>query len=153
MPNCVESTLRISGRDHQKCLYFIESPEKFSFLDFNKIIPMPSDISTEESSAYPEWYRWRLQHWGCKGNAIDSDLIKSGKTFSIIGFWTPNAPAIPVIKKLSQLFPKLVFTYKVSDPLIDMKDHLTFLSGRIYRNEKDVTRSVMKNEKNLKWKR
>lgn len=56
---------------------------------------------TEKYGA-PDWYRWRLDNWGCKWSA-GSCHIHGGKRSWKCEFDTPWAPPIELIQKLSSL--------------------------------------------------
>ena len=100
MPNFVRNILYFDGENVQAVFDFVSS--KDSVFDFNKIIPEPENIA--------DWYGWRVENWGTKWNAVDAEIIDDGVMFDTA--W--SAP-LPVIKKLSELFPKIKLNVTCSD--------------------------------------
>ena len=100
-----------------------ECPKKYLILP-DEITPsdikMPfgeSGLHVERCSlcvmeAYPflDWYNWRIDNWGTKWNACDSDVF-----INTIYFDTAWSFAAPVIGKLSELFPDIDFFFKYAD--------------------------------------
>ena len=100
MPNYVRNILRINGENVQALHDFVSSP--YSVFDFNKIIPEPEN--------YADWYRWRVENWGTKWNVVDAEIIDDGFIYE-----TAWAASLPVIKKFSELFPKIKFNMTCSN--------------------------------------
>ncbi len=90
-------------------------------LDFNLIIPEPVNeeecpekylltadgkdykgqdpkITKFEDRPWFNWYDWRRDNWGCKWNADTEEIAKN-----FISFFTPDAPALPVLLRLSMM--------------------------------------------------
>ena len=65
-----------------------------TFLDFEKIIPVPPE-------AKDNWCEWTNEHWGCRGNSYDGYVSDEG-----IGFETPWSPPIGVIVALAKRIGK-----------------------------------------------
>lgn len=65
-----------------------------------------------------DWYDWRINNWGTKWNAYDTDLDCCGDGSVELYFYTANHGAIPVIEKLVEMFPNLEFFYKYADEVI-----------------------------------
>ena len=100
MANYVRNILRIDGENIEAVFDFVRSND--SVFDFNKIIPEPENCA--------DWYRWRVENWGTKWNAIDAENIDDGFNFD-----TAWAAPLSVIKNLSALFPKIKFNLTWSD--------------------------------------
>jgi hypothetical protein len=69
------------------------SPLPDTFLDFEKIAPMPSDVE--------DWYDWRNEHWGTRSNSYEGQVTEEG-----IGFNTAWSPPIPAIVELAKQIGK-----------------------------------------------
>lgn len=69
------------------------SPLPDTFLDFEKIAPMPSDVE--------DWYDWRNEHWGTRSNSYEGEVTEEG-----IGFNTAWSPPIPAIVELAKQIGK-----------------------------------------------
>lgn len=120
MPNHVTNILTINAvaLKVKIVLELIKDEEKgIGTIDFNKIIPMPGHIftgnlGTEERRKYGEnnWYDWSVSNWGTKWNAYNQSI--DGNTLTFDTAW---AAPIPVMKKLSKLFPDITFSYKWAD--------------------------------------
>ena len=100
MPNYVRNILRIDGENIKVVFDFVCSP--YYAFDFNKIIPEPENCA--------DWYHWRVTNWETKWNAVDAEIIDDGFIFD-----TAWAAPLPVIKKLSELFPNFRFNLTWSD--------------------------------------
>jgi len=59
---------------------------------------------------YMDWYDFCCTEWGCKWNASDVEIEGNG-----ICFTTPWSAPIPVIEKLSEMFPTLTIRHIWSD--------------------------------------
>ena len=95
MPNYVRNILRINGENIQAVCDFVRSDN--SVFDFEKIKPIPQTCANS--------YHWCMENWGTKWNAVDAFLSNIEYNFDTA--W--SAP-IPVIQKLSRLFPNNTFT-------------------------------------------
>ena len=72
------------------------------YIDFNKIIPIPSGIVRQD-----DINKWRWDNWGIGKNACKQweDLPNT------IVFKTEYLPVLELMKKLSSLFPDIEFMY------------------------------------------
>lgn len=74
---------------------FSNLPE--TFLDFEKILPMPKELKgTEAPKDKPNWYDWCVANWGTKWNSYEGNVTDEG-----IGFTTAWSPPTPVIAALA----------------------------------------------------
>jgi len=81
-------------------LEYSELPD--TFLDFQKIIPMPKELEkTESPKDKPNWYDWRNENWGTRSNSYEGQVTEEG-----IGFNTAWSPPTPVIAELSKMIDK-----------------------------------------------
>lgn len=139
MPNYVRTEIDFIGdpKDVMKVRNFVTN-EKGDF-DFSKIIPypkywecpkkyliLPTDITEDEWGLHSEkhhisvnkdipylnWYTWQSDNWGTKWNACDPLFFNDG---SGVVFETAWSFCYPVIKKLSELFPKVEFAFRYAD--------------------------------------
>ena len=136
MPEYLPDTL--CDGEHQNALYFylmttgnedmvdklLSYPQRFS-MDVYK------DKTEKELSDYKvlgekifnialqcgsiDWYDWRIRNWGTKWNAYETDIDSCCDGSVELYFYTANHGAIPVIKKLVEMFPNLEFIYKYAD--------------------------------------
>lgn len=58
------------------------------------------------------WYKWRIEKWGTKWNAMESELLPEGCGWRFLTAW--GAP-FSVIETLSKIFPDALFTLKYAD--------------------------------------
>jgi hypothetical protein len=110
MPNWVQNVIKIKSED-KTLLKEIKDflSEGDSVFNFSKIIPMPEDET--------DWYNWNISNWGTKWNASDTELA-SDSTDSVLTYYynTAWAPALPVLVKLTTLFPTIsLFTRFVEE--------------------------------------
>lgn len=102
MANYVRNILRIDGENVQAVRDFVSGPYFVFDFNFNKILREPKTCA--------DWYGWRVENWRTKWNAVDAQSTEDGYIFDTA--W--SAP-LPVIKKLSELFPKITFDLTWSD--------------------------------------
>lgn len=65
------------------------SPLPDTFLDFEKIVPMPPDVE--------DWYGWRDEHWGTRSNSYEGQVQDEGISFNTA--WSPPIGAIVALAK------------------------------------------------------
>jgi hypothetical protein len=64
-----------------------------------------------------DWYDWRITNWGTKWNAYDTEMDSCDGSAELY-FNTANHGAVPLIKKLVEMFPDLEFSYSYADEVI-----------------------------------
>lgn len=136
MPECLPDTL--CDREHQNALYFylmttgnenmvdelLSYPQRFSMdvykdktekelFDYKVLGEKIFNIALQCGSI--DWYDWRIRNWGTKWNAYETDIDSCCDGSVELYFYTANHGAIPVIKKLVEMFHNLEFIYKYAD--------------------------------------
>lgn len=134
MPNWTENDLTITGNEEDlKKLKEFVTTKKETLLDFEKIIPFPQKVYDDEKEirkmeelkgnekknaeiiqALKEKtefnsHDWCISNWGTKWNSCRAEIIKEDKNHLVYTFETAWSPPLPVIVKLSSLFPTLKF--------------------------------------------
>jgi hypothetical protein len=66
-----------------------------NIFDFERIVPI-GDV--------PDWHEQRLEKWGAKWTGYDLSIGEDS-----IDFFTAWTPPIPIIRKLAELHPELIF--------------------------------------------
>lgn len=125
MPNWCKNNLKIdaNGEKVLELLEYLKDDE--GCLTFNKAVPMPKELEDSHSptpekkrlmDAYgaTNWYVWRLEHWGCKWDASESEFYKRGDTW-MVSFQTPWGPPIAFMKNLSKQFSNMTFKLQFAD--------------------------------------
>lgn len=136
MPNHVRNELYFNCEDRSiidNLMNQIKGDE--TEIDFEKIIPMPSDIyrgnlGLEEEKLYKgrNWYDWSIKNWGTKWNAYETE-----KEYNSVSFLTAWSAPIRVIEKLSSMFPSVTITHYFAD------EDIGYNCGRIvYKDGKIV---------------
>ena len=74
-------------------------------IDFEKIVPGRPNTEGED------WYDWSIANWGTKWNAYDIEKIDDNTLLFNTAWSMPQ----PVIIKLSEMFPDVVFKIKWAD--------------------------------------
>jgi hypothetical protein len=107
MSNIICNYLFVAKGDPKPVWEAVKSTE--SVFDFNRIIPEPTNwVEKDGTPREPRpqnWYKWRLKNWGDKWNAVRA----TQRTERMVRFETAWEPPVPVIKKLSELFPEHEF--------------------------------------------
>jgi hypothetical protein len=109
--------------------------------ELDKLTGVTHGITEKMSNEYRQkfgadnWYDWSIVNWGTKWNSYDNEYHESLPTNNDIfetriSFQTAWSPPIPVILKLSQMFPENVFILKWYDEDIGHNTgRITFLNG------------------------
>lgn len=63
----------------------------------------------------PTWYEWAPQNWGTKWNAYDFENVSNKDSVDSMTFHTAWSAAIPVLKKLSAMYPDASFQFEWAD--------------------------------------
>jgi len=128
MPNWCEQDLYVSTDEEENWRDGLPSVKKFKefaqgeswqdgidvVLDHNKFIPYPEEFRTKDD---PDegfnrgGYEWCIRSWGakwgiCRPSLEDEDLEYGYLAYSFESAWSP---AKPLILKMSEMFPKLIF--------------------------------------------
>lgn len=114
MPNDCYNYLEVSGGDVSLIADYISTQKvewsslPDTFLDFEKILPMPKELDgTNSSTDEPNWYDWRVKNWGTRSNSYEGNVQEIG-----IGFSTAWGPPIPAVVELAkQIGQTLRLTY------------------------------------------
>jgi len=85
-------------------------------IDFNKIIPQPSDLyqggvndEISKQTKGHNWYDWNIANWGTKWNAYYSE--RNGNIITFDTAW--NSP-LPIMKKLHEICKEMDVTCEVT---------------------------------------
>ena len=81
-----------------------------SLFDFQNIAPIPTFLNALGQN------RASVNLWGTKWNACEVKIEQNSPENLIIQFTTANTPPIPIIRRLSVLFPALSFTLDYHEP-------------------------------------
>lgn len=143
MPNWVQTEIELSGSeaDVKSVIDLIRNEQ--GDVDFSRIVPYPKywecpekyfvkptdievtqfgesekprlyarkfSIQVMEDYPYLDWYNWQVDNWGTKWNANESLFFGN-----LVWFQTAWSFAEPILKKLSELFPKVEFFFKYAD--------------------------------------
>jgi hypothetical protein len=144
MPNHCYNILKLKDnpkKTKQTLKPFITKNEGEEFFDFDKVIPMPTELQIESMNADPstkegrelkkkqdknlekygskDWYDWCVSNWGTKWNSYDSSVQED-----CVSFNTAWAPPIPVIIELAEKTGK-TWTLLYSEPGMDFCGELT----------------------------
>lgn len=102
MPNHVKNIMTVGGDPKQvlTLLNTIKSDE--GDFDFNTVIPQPEKND--------DWYSWRIDKWNTKWGAYEVEVSND-----TVYFQTAWSTALPIFKKLSELFPELELVLEYAD--------------------------------------
>lgn len=88
----------------------------------------------EEKYGAKDWYDWSRDNWGTKWNAARPTLCESSRRL-VYQFDTAWAPPLPVIKKLSELFPNVTIKIKFYEMGVGFQGTYIFKAGKILSSE------------------
>lgn len=116
MPNWVHNEVYLKGPQKD---YIFKNILNEGKVDFNDIIPMPSEIFTgplglDEEKEYGEknWYDWSRQYWGTKWNAQSTGSLNSECGVRFDTAWSMPKP---IYQELSRRFPDMSFCVLFAD--------------------------------------
>ena len=116
------------------------SEKENSVFSFNKISPMPEDLSPwEKGGVDPGWYVWQCEHWGIKWGVKRAFLDDKWRYLSYL-FENPWGPPGPIFATLIDRYPNLTFdieTYDYCSLILSLKASngcITHLSPVVFKN-------------------
>jgi len=120
-----------SSRTEYALKWMIERAFPMTLCDFDRSMAcrheqLPEDVRKDAEDearqmlrniidcGYASFLQWSIDNWGTKWNSIgnEQEMRREGNT---IYFETANGYCKPVIEKLSQMFPDVVFEYAAAD--------------------------------------
>lgn len=133
-------------------------------LTFTAHVPEPPEVSETAADAdLPGWYRWRLEHWGCKGdadfgesvgttmNADSADVERSLETLGLTAdagaavyrFLTPNSPPLEWLLAASRDHPALRFVLRWADAGSELAAEETVVAGELVTHDELAVEDVL----------
>jgi hypothetical protein len=141
MPNWCENRISIYGPTpkieeiFEKIKTPVEDGQEFNILE--NLYPTPQElnighapmnnltdqqIANKEKYGYPDWYQWRIDHWGTKWPDTDTGLneavMNNSDGYGILNFYFDSAwaPPIEAFHKISSDYPELIFCLYYQEP-------------------------------------
>jgi hypothetical protein len=146
MPNWCSNHLTVTG--DKAALDAFDAQYCTPHFSFARVTPMPEELLAHPSPVNDEalaaqmlakygasdWYEWAQKNWGTKwdaGNPAKGDFNVKTRTPEAldIAFDTAWSPPIPVIQKLSRLFPSPCFALHYFEPGIGFAGTFTAENG------------------------
>lgn len=113
MPNHITNVLTtdVNNDEVWDFLKSITTKDGYEYnIDFNKIVPQPTFEDDDDDDTAPNWYLWRITHWGTKWSGYWCEFDGYSLRFSTA--W--NSPN-PIIHALSKKFPNVEFMVRYYD--------------------------------------
>lgn len=155
MPNYCQCFLKVSDYegDFDRWPEFSESikGDGGELLSFDKIIPYPAEwkeldrkweeqfqVWQKTGRDFPQFkngynnggYEWCHENWGTKWDAGDFEDVNNGYDPVIYKFTTAWAPPLPVILKLSEMWPSLTFVIEYYESGMEFGGCVSFQGGK-----------------------
>ena len=132
MTNWCDNTMIIRGKEKEvkKLLDMIRGDEEY--IDFEKIIPIPPEITKDATEI--DFKSWCMENWEATGNATNSSLVvKHTRPFeeAEILFDTPIGCPMPILKKISQMFPEMYIRIITTEPNMGWGVVLEYKYGKL----------------------
>lgn len=130
MPNWCSNKIIITGEKDKltDLIEFVESKELNYEILFDKIIPVPTDISETM-----EGYYFRLNNWGTKWEPDSIGLELTGNDV-IFTFETAWSPSIGITAKLAELYPELKIIHIYEEMNTDYSGRMEWENGKVTLN-------------------
>lgn len=103
---------------------------------FNKFIPMPKELEKSVSpspTGMPNWYDWRLKHYGCKWD-VSGELSEYGGELNY-SFDSPWSPPTNGIIGISKIYPTLTFVLEYEEGGMGFIGELECKAGEIIKDD------------------
>jgi len=154
MPNWSQNVLTVTGpsaelREFKHAVRAAEPDSETgrrAVLDFSRHLPMPPGLLADNgdlaAGRLPDWYAWRLEHWGTKWNAIWPTLrgtLRSGELR--YRFQTAWTPPVEWLQFVAAAHPDLAFELQYEEERNQFRGVLRFEAGRLVE---DRCRSVFR---------
>lgn len=88
----------------------------------------------QEETGFSNWYDWRVENWGTKWNA-DGGTREEQRTRILLTFSTAWSPPTPIVKALSEKYPKNKFSLRYYECGMGYKGHLAMKGGKVVAEE------------------
>ena len=158
MPNWCNNTMDIHGEYEELKRFSLACQAKKEddggkYLSFNQLFPIPAELedtvagwfgdtekqaeqtakekSNIEKYGYKDWYEWALANYGSKWGAKNvefGDEVTEGATRITATYESAWGPTDGLIRKISELFPSLVFA------VVSTEESDAFVCYSIFRN-------------------
>lgn len=76
-------------------------------------------------------YEWCIENWGTKWNAKEAWIIVQSKDEVQLTFDTAWSPPLPIIKRLSELFPEHTFVLNYYEGLMGFQGTYEVINGQV----------------------
>lgn len=135
MPNWCQNRLTVAGPAADldaldaRVIVADPDPDRSAYdpprvLDYAALLPEPT-YGPEPGGALPDWYAWRLAHWGVKWNhpgLATEERWPQGEDAAelVLEFETPWGPPIPFLEALGEAFPALAFRLHYAEEAMDL---------------------------------
>lgn len=159
MPNYCEADLVVKGNIGEIIRFKEFAKEGDNLLSTDKFIPYPTefkelDAKAKETreladagkiSADEAWkvkdgfnsggYEWCCKHWGTKWGIFDTRITKETAGAIYYSMRTAWSPALPVIQRMSELFPSLKFSLRYFEMGAGFKGKFVCKGGVMLAND------------------
>lgn len=107
----------------------------------NKLNPKDHDCfekccAAYEATGYAYWYDWNIENWGTKWNAYSQPDERTNKDKGEIYFQTAWSAPVPIMVKLTEMFPDVSFSLWYADEDTGSNTGLITCKGGMYRVER-----------------
>ena len=112
-----------------------------NYLNFGWMIPEPTHEGYDRGdtnileNGLPTWYRWRNDNWGTKWGAYEYDVEgfryggEDGRYK--MSYSTAWSPGVKPIRKLSEMFPRLIFQLEWFEQGMACQGGLVYIAGKL----------------------
>ena len=117
---------KLKGKVTKKELLTIPEEKEKIFLDMRKDIRQKDwelgRVAYRNLLKYgaPTWYEWSITNWGTKWNAYGYEEGTDYSACDELTFQTAWSAPHPILRKLSEMFPEIVFKHRWADEDIGM---------------------------------
>jgi len=119
---------------------------------FNRIIPVPVEIDNDPDGMVG--YNWRVDNWGTKWNGTEVECLEvvDREVEQCVEFYFDTAwgPPIPVIARLSTVFPDAIVGIAYDEPGMDFGGYVIFCDGVSVDGSEGASRSSTWSEQ-MEW--
>lgn len=128
----------VSEKDYKKEVE--KAKEEAKNPDFQIGLPITKKMSNELIKKFgaDNWYDWQVRNWGIKWD-VNAVLSQDTNSKLVYTFDSPWSPPIAFLMKISELFPKLVFSLAYEEPGMAFRGNATAEDGELEDNCENYT--------------
>ena len=128
----------VDGLNRNGISAFLPTPKELEKIAFPAEEYYEPEILEKYKKEYgaADWKEWRYKNWGTKWDIEAFTELESDDGFALITFETASTPIVEALKKISEMYPSLVFDLEYEEPETDLFGKVIFRNGKLSQHFK-----------------